>query len=242
MTHLRSRAALNRALFDLGPLDSAALAVRGWILHRFDAPGRYRVAVRRNGLTRGSISVDVNDAHPARQIDIDLSRWDDDGATGDRSGERARQLAPNGMMIFQPTRGFATYSVRVDRADVDRPEVVFDSRQGLPAGDLFGAILALPGTYRIVVNDAPLAIVHVRTPDPADSPRTGRPFLLHTGETPPRLPVRHVEIGSTVVVFLEAGGQVLVQTLSATSRPKPPANPRMPEIDQPNLRPDRSRT
>lgn len=242
MTQLRSRAVLNRALFDVGPLDSAALAVRGWILHRFDAPGRYRVAVRRGGKTRGWITVDVDEAHPARQINLDLSRWDTSTETGGRDSEQPRQLAPGGVMIFQPKRGRATYSLRISSAGADGAEFVFDTRQGLPAGDLFGVALAVAGTYQVAVDDAPLAIIHVRTPDPPCRNRASQPLLLRTGERTPRLPVRYVEIGSTVVIFLDTAGRVLVRTLSTSAHPKPETAPRTPDIHEPHDQPGRSST
>jgi hypothetical protein len=204
---------INRALFAVRTLDSSALTIRGAIYHRFAGPGDYEVFVSREGrlIHREHVGVSVDAG--ASQIDVDLGKPAEEAKCncGGRGGS-GRKIRVGGVMAFYATRGVGVYTVRIDHWTDKARTTVLDSAKQLSPGDLFSAILVVPGTYRVHVDDAVFTEVRVSTPEPKKPYRPDEPVLLSPGSHKEKESATFdLQAGRTIVLLLEKGGRVRVE-------------------------------
>ena len=209
-------AVLNQALLSRQAIDSSALAVRGVLMHRFVHPGRYEVFVSRAGRVVHRELIEVAKDQGATQLDVRLgSPTDESQCNCGGRGLQGSRLQAGGVMAFHAATGTARYQVRVERWHDKGREVALDSAKGLPAGDLFGAALVMPGRYRVLLGRKTLAEVVVRRPegkpDPKKPHRTDQPVLMKTGQ-PPTQPLE-MSAGTCLVLWLDEPGTVRVEPL-----------------------------
>jgi hypothetical protein len=209
-----SKAVLNKALFAVRALDSAALGIRGTIFHSFDAPGEYEVFVERKGRTVHRELVRVSTEQGGKQLDVDLGRPESEASCDcGKHREGGANLAVHGVMAFYATQGTGTYTVRIARWGDKEKTIVLDSSKELPAGDLFAATLVVPGTYRVLLGKEPFASIRVRLPDPKRPHSTERPVLLHFGAKPNKESDVEIDSGGSVVLLLARSARVRVEPI-----------------------------
>jgi hypothetical protein len=178
MNTKRQTAKLNRALFMQRPVDSSALGPLATLLHRFTDAGAYELVVRREGqvVHRETVQIVGRVGEPAEgvtapyQINRDLTALS--GGTADPCGAAFPcTLNAGGVMGFYVSEGTARYTVQLAYLSAER-KIVFDSAEGLPAGDFFAVTLLRPGLYQVTnrLGDATMRVL-VGLPKPP--PRRG---------------------------------------------------------------------
>ena len=135
-------------LFTHHDLDSGALTMLGPVVHQFNEPGNYRGDVFWNDQHAGRFTLCVQEACPATQVDIDLSKLPADADCGcDGSAGSAFVVRLRGYAVFHVSSALGGYAVTISSTG-EKPVRVFDSRELAP-GDIFAASMLRPGRYSL---------------------------------------------------------------------------------------------
>lgn len=174
MFELQNDVVLNHALFSQRAMDSGALALRGTLLHVFEETGDHGVLIYRDGRFSRRITIGVGGESAAAQLNLDLASNDD----ADRYAVRAR-----GVVSFYAAHGTGRYAIVINHTSGEVSRTVLDSREGLPANDLFAVTLVRPGTYRArnALNQTQMRAV-VRMPRQGEQYDPAQPTLIQAGE------------------------------------------------------------
>lgn len=163
---------LNGPLFTQDWVRSDALTSKCCIVHEMAEEGLFDVVVFRNGEIRGRVSLVVARSVTESIASIDLATIGDlrSGLGGGVPANRS--LKPGGRLILSVSDGAGGYSARV--SDATGKGITYDSAT-LGAGDLFGAFLIRPGSYRMSnVETGAAGMIEVDYPDPKQIwPRPG---------------------------------------------------------------------
>jgi hypothetical protein len=142
------------------------------------------VLIHRDGRFSKRFTIGVGGENAAAQLNLDLAslegtnracRCDDDA---DRFAVRAR-----GVVGFYAAQGTGRYGVVIKHTTGDQSQTVLDSREGLPAGDLFAVTLVHPGAYRArnVLNQTQMRAI-VRMPRQGEPYDPAKPTLIQVGD------------------------------------------------------------
>ncbi len=177
------KAALNRPVFTQRAFDSSAMTVLTTFIHRFAEAGSCDLFVRRGErvVHRATVNV-VKETNAPHQVDIDMATLGAQ-AKGCECGKHAGYtLREGGVMCFFVSRGTSRYSVMIEQIGAKEKKVLADSRETVPAGDLFAVTLVLPGAYR-VVNTQGNAEMQVEVGMPAERYRLDQPTIVDIQRT-----------------------------------------------------------
>jgi hypothetical protein len=213
----QKNALLNRAVFTSRTYDSRTLTVLTTLLHRFDEAGNYDLLVRRGDRVVHRDTVHVSD-RGQQQINLDLKTLK---TTNDRncechSGAQGHELLVNGMMGFFVSEGLGGFTVQITRLGEDQ-ELVLDSVEAIPVGDLFAVTLVLEGDYTIASDDKPQARVAVQLPE-RGTYQPGGVTMVNLGEHGCDPDEVRLSAGHSVVFQIEA--PTTIQVIPAEEQEK----------------------
>lgn len=205
---------LNRAVFTQTAYESRSLTVLTTLLHRFPAPGRYRVHVRHASRPVRDLTVVVDERSTRLQANVDLAdMFDAKGCCCDDEGNV--ELAVNGVAGFYPSTGVGGYHVVVTRlrgaeeGGEGAHETVLDNAKGVPAGDYFAVVPTRPGVYLLTARDA-RAEVSVALPR-RERLRTDEPTLVVLGRDGFSVPSMQLLAGRALVVQCDVGADLRLE-------------------------------
>ncbi|MBE0690691.1 MAG: hypothetical protein IH587_11280 [Anaerolineae bacterium] len=206
----KKKVVLNRAIFSARPLDSSALTVLATLIHRFPEPGSFELLIRRNDKIVHRAPVRVVKADATYQIDVNMTALDD-GGDDCCSGEKSEYvLNAGGGMTFHATQGLSAYSVSIAQIDEREKRTLLDSREVIPAGDLFAVTLVRPGLYKVSAGDAS-AEIRVGMPKMGSGFRADEATLVDVGRAGLRTKSSRILAGQTIVFQMSVPGRIRVE-------------------------------
>lgn len=223
MTAMPTGAVLNRPVFTQRSFDSSALTVLATLLHRFVDAGTYEVFIMRSDVVIHRAAVDVAPEHPRQQINLDMANVVESKRACGCEGDAAIELRTGGVLGFYVSTGTGKYSVTARNLNVTDRSIrpALESRQGVPAGDLFALTLVRPGGYRVTAKPGGDASITVRVPGDEKEYRPDRPTLVtvRKGGFDPK----SIEIfsGQSVVFQIESPAEIRAELIKDEGGPPP---------------------
>jgi hypothetical protein len=223
VNELRDNVVSNRALLVNPALDSGAVVARGTLFHVFREAGDHDVTILRDTRVTGRLTVTVRPEGATPQVNLDLARLETEG---DRPGGTTGHyvIREGGVMGFSVGLGVGRYAVLISHTGGGTSRTVLDSRDELPAGDLFAVTLITPGTYR-AVNLASQARLQITVAMPRrDEPYSpARPTLVRAGDDGFDPAAMHILAGQSIVLLADAPARFVVEPAPSHERGGPPA-------------------
>jgi hypothetical protein len=209
MFELQNDVVFNRALLSNRAIDSSALTVRGALLHVFKDPGDHDVTIHRDGRPVGRIAVDVVAGSGPSQVNLDLTSLEGADRLSSRHAVRA-----GGVVGFSADLGSGRYALVANHTSGEVSRTVLDSREGLPAGDLFAVTLVLPGAYRArnLHNQTDLEFL-VHMPRQGEPYSPAQPTLVQVGEHGFDPGAARILAGQSLVFLVRTPARLVVEPI-----------------------------